>query len=149
MNKNKLFIFTILLTPILLLGAGCSNSSVKDNKVQKLNNEIDQYKKEISTLSDKVRKLKKENKNKKEYKNIYYISCNKQNCSIPRASGLPFKSTCIWSYYQGNGPVHYTTVTKNGLHKLDNLSSNNNPRVYCVDNQGEFYYGEKGMKRDI
>jgi hypothetical protein len=84
----------------------------------------------------------------REYETIYYISCKDGRCSIPRASGLPYDTHCVWTYQGGNAaaPIMKHTYDEHTIQWFS--GSNYELQVTCVDEFGSLYYGTEGLRRD-
>lgn len=80
------------------------------------------------------------------YKTIYYIGCNDGTCNIPRASGLPFNSHCVWNYQSGNAAVPNMFQTYSD-HQIQWFDGSYKLSVTCVDEFGKLYYGTEGLRR--
>jgi hypothetical protein len=119
-------IYILLLLPVLI--TGCSlNFTQKRNPIQNT-----EETNRINTISSEK---------------IYYITCNNNQCSIPRASGLPDDTNCIWNYVSGNGSIPYSEVTLNGMHILNHTDAIWDVQVLCTDLNGKIYFGKEGEER--
>ncbi len=84
-----------------------------------------------------------------QYEHIYYISYDDTlgGYIIPRASGLPSNTTCIWQYLGGNGSVPGKETTEEFHFLEDIFNSFFDLQIYCIDTNGKLYYGIKNEQR--
>lgn len=114
----------------------------------KTQEEILVLQKTINSKDIELKTAREKPNNQLNYKKINYISCDRVvgNCIIPRSTGVPVNSVCIWNYVAGNGPVSYQETTKEIHSLLDVPDTMNDLRVFCIDDIGQIYFSRENIK---
>lgn len=140
---NNKIIIGIQVVTLLLVGASFDTiRSLESDSVATTVSTIASSSEAVSEVTDEAKQQQR------DYQTIYYITCKDGTCGIPRASGLPYDTHCVWTYQGGNAaaPIMKHTYDDHIIEWF--AGSNYKLQVTCVDEFGSLYYGTEGLRRN-